>query len=636
MYGRHYRHSLLGMTALLAGAPAGAQDDATGNDEQMTVFGTRLPSPGPQRAETLTSAEIDALFATTVVDLLRQLPGVTSIQPGGAGGFPEVYIRGADPNFSVVFVDGVRMNDPTDARGGAFDFSGTAPGEVERIEVVRGPFSALYGSGALAGAINIDTRRGAEAAGADARLVVGSDGYREIGARLGGSLAAGRAGLNVNYVDFGEPTPHSSRTVASLAAHYDLELSEGLSGTASLRTSSRERTSYPVASGGPRFAAADALESAEADDSSFGASLRWGGAAQSFTARMSVLQRTEVIGSPAIPDGVYSGAPSSVSETDFDRYSFLLESRSDLGNVQVGAGVEYQYEEGSTAGKLELGDFVAPTSFSVDRRTVSPFVEFRADLGRGTTVFSGLRFDDFSDLEDDALSPRVGVAWQHGEDGLTVTAAWGEARKSPSFYALGDPLVGNPDLEAEDSDGVDLSTTLPLGRGVLSLTLSAYRYRYANLIDFDFGAFELVNRSEVDTRGLELALDGTLTESVKWSAFAAVHENEVDGIDDALLHRPEFSAGAAVLWSPNERATLSASLQHEGERPSSSIPRGAETLQPYSRVDASLVLRLTPSLDLRVGIANLFAAEYEVVVGTPAPERQVRVGFRQSFWRRAD
>ena len=93
-----------------------------------------------------------------LADLLRRVAGVHVDQVGGRGGTGSLYMRGADPNYTLVLVDGVRVNDPTNARGGSFDFSALDIADVERVEIARGPYSAVYGGDALAGVINIVTR----------------------------------------------------------------------------------------------------------------------------------------------------------------------------------------------------------------------------------------------------------------------------------------------------------------------------------------------------------------------------------------------------------------------------------------------------------------------------------------------
>jgi outer membrane cobalamin receptor len=201
----------------------------------------------------------------------------------------------------------------------------------------------------------------------------------------------------------------------------------------------------------------------------------------------------------------------------------------------------------------------------------------------------------------------------------------------PSFYALGDPLIGNPDLKPEDSEGWDIELSTPLGDSGARLTLSAYRYDYANLIDFDFAAFKLVNRSNVDTRGVALRLDGEFGTNLSWSVFATSHDNKVEGVEDALLHQPGFTAGGSLNWQASEKLTFYASAQYEDERPSSSVPGGFEMLGSFTRFNAVASYSLTAKTKIYLIADNLFDSDYEGMAGVPSPGRQFRVSLRQRY-----
>ena len=118
-------------------------------------------------------------------------PACTWIPVGGRGGTGSLYLRGADPNYTLVLVDGVRVNDPTNARGGSFDFSTFDVADVERVEIARGPYSAVYGGDALAGVINIITRRAVfeqKKAHASLDAMGGAYDTREIALSAGGPV----------------------------------------------------------------------------------------------------------------------------------------------------------------------------------------------------------------------------------------------------------------------------------------------------------------------------------------------------------------------------------------------------------------------------------------------------------------
>ena len=136
----------------------------------------------------LTAEDIAALHAATVLDLLRSIPGVDVTQQGGEGGLTYVSMRGGDPNFTVVMIDGVKVADPTNTRGGGFDFSGLDPLMVERVDVYFGSYSAVYGSDALGGAINITTRRAGDAFSGTGTLEVGTGQSRAAALSVSGRL----------------------------------------------------------------------------------------------------------------------------------------------------------------------------------------------------------------------------------------------------------------------------------------------------------------------------------------------------------------------------------------------------------------------------------------------------------------
>lgn len=625
-----------GICLCVAYIPLTALGQDTGNAPadpigEVSVLGTRLSSPGPQTVDVLTAQQLDEQQPLTVTDALRNLPQITAIEPGGAGGISEVYLRGADANFTTVFINGIQLNDSTDARGGGFDFSSVFPGEIRRIDVVNGPFSALYGSGALAGAINIDTRapltdeRSGELAAA-----VGADDYWHLGGSLYGPIANGHAGIGLYHVDFGEPTEGSTREVSTLSGNFGTALGETSSVDLTLRANRSERTAYPTGSGGPRLAVLDLLETGESDDLSAGATYTWNDADRSVTLFGSYFGRQDLTMSPPIPDGVFPGVPASTSDTELDRYTLRLQAGFRTSkSVELGGGVEYQYEDGSSDGSLDFG-FPVPMNFSDSRNTISPFVEGRVALGDTSTLYGGLRYDDFSD-GDSKVSPRVGYVWQRDPEGPRLALSWGKGRKYPSFYALSNPLIGNPELEPEDSEGGDIGLTLPLGGTSTSLSLSAYQYDYTNLIDFDFTVFRLVNRTRVDTRGAELRLDGEWGDSLGWSVFVASHENKVDGVKNALLHRPEYHAGGSIDWKVSERLEFFVLVQYEDDRPSSSIPGGYETLDSFMRVNAVARYRTKGKTQFHLTADNLFDSDYEAMAGFPSPGRQVRLSVQQRF-----
>src|SRR5690349_22136178 len=127
----------------------------------VVVTGSRVaarPADLGANVTVLERDDFDVEKPAKLADALQRVAGIHIDSVGGRGGTGSLYLRGADPNYTLVLVDGVRVNDPTNARGGSFDFSTFDMADVQRIEIARGPYSAIYGGDALAGVINVITR----------------------------------------------------------------------------------------------------------------------------------------------------------------------------------------------------------------------------------------------------------------------------------------------------------------------------------------------------------------------------------------------------------------------------------------------------------------------------------------------
>src|SRR3954470_24916626 len=169
---------------------------------EIVVTGSRVAAPPEElgaNVTVLSRADFDVEKPAKLADILRRVAGIHIDQVGGRGGTGSLYLRGADPNYTLVLIDGVRVNDPTNARGGSFDFSSLDVADIERIEIARGPYSAVYGVYALAVVVNIVTRR-APRDGTHVSLDAMGGAYdtREIALDAGGGFGTGNWNLGAS------------------------------------------------------------------------------------------------------------------------------------------------------------------------------------------------------------------------------------------------------------------------------------------------------------------------------------------------------------------------------------------------------------------------------------------------------
>ncbi|MBM0105369.1 TonB-dependent receptor [Steroidobacter sp. S1-65] len=612
---------------LMAAAAAAATEPP-----EVTVIGSRVPITDEDLAASITVLrrdEFDIEKPVELADLLRRVAGMHVDTVGGRGGTGSIYVRGADPNYTLVLVNGVRVNDPTNSRGGSFDWSALDIADIERIEIARGPYSAIYGGDALAGVINIVTRPESmstitvdAAAGAydtsdlSLRAVLPTDD-----ARWHFGVGESNEGERVRGNDF-EVRRISGGVAASLGETTDLSVFG--------RYSEATREGFPDDSGGFQYAALRDPEHRESQETLFSAGLvqRLSDATVSLT--LGYVERGENIDSPGVAPGVRDpfGVPASLVDTNLERYTATLSATQPLSNaVSVAYGVDWQREAGSSDGVIDLGGFLAPTSFELTRSYWAAFAEMRVQTSLGLSAQAGARVD-MPESESSVTSPRLRVAYAMPED-VTIAVSWGKAFKLPSLYALGHPLVGNTTLAPERSRSYEIE--LSQERGAARWSATWFDSEYRDAIDFDSGPPpQLVNRNRVRSRGVELA--GRLKAGAQWSFDASITHarSRITATDNELRNRPDWSGSLGMRWAPTQALTLSLAATYVGSSFDSSIATGDVRLPGYTRADFDAVWEVSDHIETYVSIDNLTDRRYEQFVGFETRGILPRAGVR---WR---
>jgi vitamin B12 transporter len=606
-------------TAAAAGA-AGARDVPP---ESLVVTGTRLysePALMPNTTTLVDLAQIEARNPLNLLDLLDEQPGLHVSQPGGGGGVSSVFLRGGEPNFTTVFIDGIKVNDPNNSRGGSFDFATLNLGDLERIEIVRGPQSAIYGSDSLSGAINLITRAGADHWGPSFEGEVGIDDAYSVAADLSGPLeGAGGMTVRVASYDQGDVVEGSSFSSDSVNAKLHVDPGSAWRYTLTARHVESDGTAFPEDSGGPDLAVIRERDRKSADDTALGAAgsvdlgSRW-----QLHAIANWYDHSDEFVSPGIAPGIRDGVPARGADSDLDRYygGVNLVARFDNG-VRATFGGDYQKERGRSVGYVEFAPgFEFPSDFRIDRKIVGAFAEVRREKPEGLTLLGGVRWDD-PDSTASETTFKAGVLYTLA-GGTQLRANWGQGFKLPSFFALANPLVGNPNLKPEKSDSYDVGVTVPLPGGRGSGTLTLFHNSFKDLIDFDFELFTNVNRTEVTTQGAELELTLDATEALALVSYLTYVDINVKDSDTTLRQRPDWRGSIAARWTPVPEWAVNLSWSYVGETFDSSVPTGPLTVDAYNRVDLNVTHSFTDRLVMQFAVDNLLDESYEDAIGFPA------------------
>ncbi len=606
---------------------------------EIVVTGSRVATTPDDLAANITVLEredFDVEKPAKLADILRRVAGVHMDSVGGRGGTGSVYMRGADPNYTLVLVDGVRVNDPTNARGGSFDFSTFDVADVERVEIARGPYSAVYGGDALAGVINIVTRHAPrERAYASLDAMGGAYDTREIALSTGGPIVGGNWNMGFSDVNEGEQVRGNDFEAQRVSASFNIALNPDTSFTLSARYAESARAGFPDDSGGYQFAQLRDAESRDAEEASFGAGITHRAGDATFALTLGYFDRDDHIDSPGVAPGVRDpfGVPPSLVDSGIQRFTATFSGThkfSDLLSLAYGA--EFQREDGSSEGELDFGGgFVLPTSFALERDSWAPFAEIRLNTTFGLSTQAGVRVDNPDD-ESAVTSPRIRVAYEFADSGLRVAGSWGKAFKLPSLYALGHPLVGNPDLVPERGESQELELSQSFANGMGRLSATWFDGEFRNAIDFDSGPPPmLVNRNRVDTHGVELAGRFAVDETWAFDASVTQVKSRIASTGGQLRNRPEWRGGIGAHWTPWNALRLSASATYVGESFDSSIATGDVDLDAYTRLDVSAVWQLSEKIQTYLAIDNLTDEQYQQFVGFESRGIMPRAGVKFSF-----
>lgn len=573
---------------------------------------------------------IAALDVATVAELIRFIPGLDVTSGGPRGAVATAQIRGGDPNFTAVLLDGVPLNDSTDQFGGAVNLNSLPTAQIERIEIVRGPLSSFFGSTGLAGAINIITRRGQSSQPAFGFGVAG--GNASV-VQADASLSQGDESqdyfVGVAWEQEHERVAEDSFEQLGVQGSYRSELGERAEVRLSGRITTWEAEDYPDASGGPVFGTGETRVSDHEEGS---LALEWGlGQPDRRHKLMAAVYHHELDrDSPGVPPVV----PPSMEQTVYTNaklgWAFPLVVHR---RMRLSVGAQLAEERGRNESILSVAPgFDIDGSYTIDRTTAGAFVELLAERDR-LVLELGLRVDSPEGFDTEP-SARAGVSYRLPGDRTRLRATAGRAFKLPSFFALASPdqLGGNADLDPEITLGGDVGVEHAFGASGLSTRLNLFYYRFEDLIDFSFAPppdFGLFNSSEVESRGAELGLGWRDGDRV--TAEMNLTRQEVENVETGqpLRNRPEWIAGARLSWRIAERVRWELDGQSVSERIDQQIPvQARDRVSGYDVYGSALVYDLTPGWTLHGRIDNLTDEDYETMIGFPGPGRSFRVGLR--------
>jgi outer membrane cobalamin receptor len=612
----------------------------------------------------ITAAEIAQRQLHSVGSALASVPGLTVINAGGYGAVTSVFPRGGESDYTLVFVDGVQVN----GFGGEFDFAHLSTANVERIEVVRGPQSALFGSNAIGAVVRIVTRRGGPPSGSGA-IEAGSFGTSRVSAAGSGSHGAWRWGGSAERLASDGMTGRRSASGLdisnddyrrqSVAGSGEWHPADGAALRADVRVATDDR-GFPGPFGSNPLGAYTAV-----DTVSRGAYDRW---QAGMSGTLPIGDRVRVhaqAGINRVAGSFTSGFGPSVSS-----------SRRLTARVQADVAIADGFDASAGADVLTEragSTFITGQTFQeipVTRRVAGYFAEARWNARQRLFVTGGLRLDD---IHRDALepnpdpfsprpllpaesivsfNPKISAAWfvQPGSGTFTkVRAAAGTGIRPPDGFETA--FTDNPSLKPERSKSLEAGIDWGLAGGRLLFEATGFVNDYDDLIVavgsfLESSRFRTDNISNARARGLELATTGrTRITGIDLSARVAytMLDTEVLAVDGGPGAPPPFTVGDPLIRRARHQVSLDlaisagrlAAFLRGGGRsrtldvePSLGTFGGLFYSPGFATWNAGASWRLLRGLDVFGRIDNLFDRSYEEALGFPALGRGAHVGLR--------
>jgi vitamin B12 transporter len=590
-------------------------------DIVVTASGVEQPRAEAGPAISLIDRErLDQLQSATIVDALRTLPGVAAAARGPLGSQTSIFLRGGNSAQTLVLVDGVRINDVSSPNG-AFDFGALQSGNFERIELLRGANSVIWGSQAIGGVIALTSALPTERLAVRALAEGGQAGTLRTTANISGTSGALRGSFGAGWLQTDGISALTGGTerdgFTSFSSNGRLELALGDNAAIDLRGFfTRGLIEYDS----PFGLGANALPESRNRQFVGHVGTRFALAGGKFVNRLAYA-RTDI--NRRGTDPVAFSFNNFAVSGSVDRFSWQGEVQAAaLATIIVGA----EHERTRTSTSFEG----APADLARNQVT-GGYAQLVLRPFSGLTLTGGVRHDDYSDYGGQTTLA-ANASWLLANGTTRLRASYAEGYRAPTL-SEGQPPFGNPALRPESAKNVEVGIEQSLLEGRASLGVSLYRRTSRDLIAFSFATFqsENIDRARAQGAEIELALQPTdrLDLRAVWSHADAVNRTPGALNGKRLALRPQDSVTLTADWQTPWRVRLGTTLALVGDSFDDAANR--VRLDGYALASLRAAIPVGRGLEAFGRVENLFDVRYTVVAGYSTYGRGAHAGLR---WRR--
>jgi len=609
--------------------------------EDVIVTASRQLLPASRVGSSTTQFNEDDLSdrqTPFISDVLREAPGIAVNRSGPVGGLTQVRMRGAEGNHTLVLIDGIEVNDP--AFGSEFNFAPLQTKSFERIEILRGPQSALWGSDAIGGVISLHSALpDPDESTLSLDLRGGSQDTSEASAMAEWGTERVRTAVNISRyrtagVSASEIDPERDG-ISTRTAHgvIEADLHESLTARMVLRQS-HSRVEDDTQDFAFPSTPTQGLVIDSRNETDF--YQRYGRAELRHTAFDDRLQQHLAFGWTDTANHFIDAGRTTAANAG-NRRTFDYDATVDFTTGRFSHALTFGAHQEQLSFRNRAAGFTAANQNREDEQTSGIF---EYTFGIEESLWLGLSArHDWNDRFEDATTLRTTVSWQPDTTGTRIHGSYGEGIANPGFFELFGfiPLsfAGNDQLKPEESNGFDLGVeqTFLDGRVLIDVTAFTARFKDEITTVFDFTTFvsSPVNLDGVSKRrGIELTTRAQLRDNLDLTAsYTFTHARDLD--DEPEVRRPRHSASLNLASGfAGERGNVNATVIYNGRQQDTefifSTPENRVTLDGYVLVNLAASFRFHPRLTAHARIDNLFDEDYSEVFGFRSPGRSVLAG----------
>ncbi|MDX9924894.1 MAG: TonB-dependent receptor [Ignavibacteriaceae bacterium] len=594
--------------------------------DEVVVTANRTNTPYYAVGSSLTVIKPSEIIikSESVVDLLREVPGLSITEQGGKGKLATVFVRGSNSSHLLVFVDGAKMNDPANASN-LFDFSSLSSFDIDRIEIVRGPQSTIYGSDAMAGVINIITKTGSKVNQTRTSFEGGTNNYFNINLTTSGDYSGLKyfAGFSKIQTD----------GISSSSEKYgNTEKDKFMRNSLSANINYDFLNSYSI---GVMYKATK-TESGLDQDGMYGddPNFTYDNQEQIFTGKLkgnffdsrlsSHLAISFVRRISNTVDLVDDIRPSTSSDnyTNSGRFKYEFQNNLSINEKHLLTfGIETEEEEANThyISNSMWGPY--ESSFPKEKnRTTGIYFQEQATLFNSLFVSAGFRYDNNQKFGSVATY-RLAPAYFINQTNTKIKGSFGTGFKSPSLFYLFDPMFGNPDLKPEESIGWDFGFEQFLLNGDVSFGVTYFSINFTNMFGFDAN-YKTINIAEAKSRGIEAFATANILDNLKINAnytFTQTKDNYQTSEDYGLelLRRPKHSAYIALSSQITNSLIANISARFVGkkwDKDYNAYPAIRVQIPDYTIFNLGASYKIIDQVSISARVENLFDKYYEEIL----------------------